>query len=629
MSSFVEICDILGQSWSGVKSKGRPSFIRKHLEEFAHHWSRMNDKEMLAKFFLSHHGKKLFSHPECSPKLPEHHDEISGLVAQAFRLLDGAQPVGKTGPALRSENFGSTETKALEGPDTLSDNNPSAGLVDGQSKVKNEDKCDNLPEPTADESITTSAPSPVVTSNNFELVNLLKDWIDSHPNLRIPELSKYDRNSLEDNFAIEASLVETGARVWILRLGVLDMYQGWVLEKPDGSKMLVRSHYRKGGHVYYGWLGGELGYSDEVIANHHDVPRLVLSLRLYARRRKLDAEDVLNEYDVSNEALEFENREPKAAAGGAIEDGVESDTALSSPPSESESDEEPIISRASRKRGSGKANSASRSKKRAKLSTSSTTNPKGANDLLGIDAAEVRRKVKKLHKVFPAVTIAVCECVLLKNKGNVDNALDDLYGLQTSTDSTISDDGPPAQATRRSQRAKPTANPPCTPSPARTKNANTTYLATPFSSSAHSPSSSLAYPPTPHTPSSLLPRTNQPTTLKFFLADPTLGAIPIPYHSIKSRQKFFSEAIAAHFLTSGAAVSEMERESVVAVSVCVRLEGMGMGMMGSPIVVRRGKGGNVAWEQVGRVVGEGERVGGGGGVEVEVRCVVQVGGEGG
>lgn len=489
---------------------------------------------------------------------------------------------------------------------------------------------DNDPEPTADEAITTSAPSPVVTSNNFELVNLLKDWIDSHPNLRIPELSKYDRNSLEDNFALEASLVETGARVWILRLGVMDMYQGWVLEKPDGSKMLVRSHYRKGGHVYYGWLGGELGYSDEVIAHHQDVPRLVLSLRLYARRKKLDAEDVLNEYDVSKEALEFENRvsgaASPAAAGGAIE---ESDTALSSPPSESDSDDPLVNVRASRKRAFEKANT-STSKKRTKLSISPTSKSEGANDLLAIDDVNVRAKVKKLHKVFPALTIAVCECVLLKNKGNVDNALDDLYGLQTipstSTASTVSVDSPPAQATR-SQRAKPTGNPPCTPSPARTKNSNTTtHLATPFSS-AHSPSSSLTYPPTPHTPSSLLLRTpsqNQPTTLKFFLADPTLGAVPIPYHSIKSRQKFFSEAIAAHFLTSGGSVSETERESVVAVSVVV------MGMEGYPIVVRRGKGGNVAWEQVGRVVGEEERVrGGGGGVEVEVRCVVQSVGEGG
>ena len=463
-------------------------------------------------------------------------------------------------------------------------------------------------------------------------MNLLKDWIDSHPNLRIPELSKYDRNLLEDNFAIEASLVETGEHVWILRLGVMDMYQGWALEKPDGSKMLVRSHYRKGGHVYYGWLGGELGYSDEVIAHHQDVPRLVLSLRLYARRRKLDAEDVLNEYDVSKEALEFENREPKAAgpaaAGGAME---ESDTALSSPPSESDSDEPLVNVRASRKRVFGKANTLN-AKKRAKLSTSPTTKSEGTNDLLRIDDAEVRSKVKKLHKVFPTVTIAVCECVLLKNKGNVDTALDDLYGLQTtSTDSTVSDDSPPAQATRQSQRAKPTANPPCTPSPAaRTKNASTTttHLATPFSSSAHSPSSSsLTYPPTPQTPSSTFllhtRRNKQPTTLKFFLADPTLGAIPLPYHSIKSRQKFFSEAIAAHFLTSGgAAVSEAERESVVAVSVCVT-------GMGSPIVVRRGKGGNVGWEEVGRVVGEGKRVAGGGGVEVEVRCVVQSCGEGG
>ena len=101
MSSFVEICDILGQSWSGVKSKGRPSFIRKHLEEFAHHWSRMNDKEMLAKFFLSHHGKKLFSHPECSPKLPEHHDEwVSAYHEGCTDVADELQDFGTSGSGL-------------------------------------------------------------------------------------------------------------------------------------------------------------------------------------------------------------------------------------------------------------------------------------------------------------------------------------------------------------------------------------------------------------------------------------------------------------------------------------------------------------------------------------------------
>lgn len=467
---------------------------------------------------------------------------------------------------------------------------------------------DNPPGPTAAESIITSAPSPVVTSSNVELVKLLKDWIDSHPDLRIPELARYDRNSLENNFAIEASLVETGERVWIIRLGVIDMYQGWVLEKSDGSKILVKSHYRKGGHVYYGWLGGEMGYSDEIIAHHKDVPRLVLTLRLYARRQSLDAEDVLNEYDVSKDALEPAKLTPMPTTpggGNSIMDSQGSDTALSSPPSDS--DEPLVISRASRKRSSRKEN-ASNSKK-AKMSASSATKPKGANGLLSIDDAEVRVKVKKLHKIFPKVTIAVCECVLLKNQGNVDNAIDDLYDLQnipTSTDTTVFDDGPPAQAAR-SHRAKLTGQL-RTPSPARRKSSHTTQLATPFST-AQSPSS-FGYP-TPQTPSLRAPR-NPITTINFFLSNPTMGAVPIPFATIKSKNKFFTEAISAHFLTS-ASISHDDNESVVAASVA-------MPGLTHPIVVRR-KNGNPAWEEVGRVVREVEGLRGG--VEVEVRCVLQ------
>ncbi|KAI4240402.1 MAG: hypothetical protein L6R42_011521, partial [Xanthoria sp. 1 TBL-2021] len=297
-------------------------------------------------------------------------------------------------------------------------------MIDEEPTVKTEEKSDNQLSGMAVESSTSAPPSPMIHSSKIELVRLLKDWITSHPNIRIPALARYDKNSLENSFAMEASLVGTNERIWIIRLGVIDMYQGWVLKKADGSIILVKAHYRKGGYVYYGWLGNDIGYSDEVIAHHKDVPRLVLTLRLYARKRNLDAEDVLNEYDISEDALEPENPTPKPtipAAGRANKDGQESDTTLSSPPSDSDSS--PVFSRASRKRPSGQ-DIAMKPKKSAKMTFSETSSPTppispcAIHNLTSIDDPQVRGKIKRLHKIFPTMTVAVCESVLYKNKGN-------------------------------------------------------------------------------------------------------------------------------------------------------------------------------------------------------------------
>ncbi|KAL9011651.1 MAG: hypothetical protein Q9180_009175 [Flavoplaca navasiana] len=116
--------------------------------------------------------------------------------------------------------------------------------------------------------------------------------------------------------------------------------------------------------------------------------------------------------------------------------------------------------------------------------------------------------------------------------------------------------------------------------------------------------------PRPQTPSLQAP-TNPITTASFFLANSAMGAVPIPFASIKSKNKFLTEAIAAHFLCSQS-ISEKDNESVVAVSVAIS-------GLNHPIVVRRQDGG-AAWNEVGRVVKEMEKMGGG--VEVEVKCVV-------
>lgn len=580
-------------------------------------------------------------------------------MTEAFRLLQ-AQSVGKPEHGLlskTSESVVTTGPQKIESPSNDGSHEVSAKVVNAQPTMKSEEKrydqapcflsiviaklrnSDDLPGTTTDVTITPNAPSPLVNSSKRELVSMLKDWIDTHPNLRIPELARYDRNSLENSFAMEASLTETSERIWIVRLGVIDQYQGWVLEKLDGSVILVKAQYRKGGYVYYGWLGGDLGYSDEVIAHHKDVPRLVLTLRLYARRRNLDAEDVLNEYDISKEALEFEERTPTPMTPATIMGNQDSDSTLSS--SFSESDMPPVFPGSSRKRSSGKDVSKA-PKKKARLTESETSSPtppvslSALHDLMNIEDAATGVKVKRLHKIFPAMTVPVCESVLLKNKSNVDEAIEDLDGLQnasTPTDTTISGDVQPTMLTRsRRMKARGQKDMLRTPSPTGTKSPSASQLATPLND--HSPTS-YGYPtpktpsmrapitasfnyPTPQTPS-LRTLTNPITIVSFFLANPAMGAVPIPFHTFKSKNKFFTEAIAAHFLCSQS-ISEKDHESVVAASVAIS-------GLAHPIVVRRNNGA-AAWDEVGRVVKEMENIGRG--VEVEVRCVVQPfeGGEG-
>ena len=75
---------------------------------------------------------------------------------------------------------------------------------------------------------------------------------------------------------------------------------------------------------------------------------LGLSLRPYARKQHLNPEDVLNEYNISRAALEAEGQTPEPTTSATVIGSQESDTDLSSPPSDSD---DPLVDfRASRKR---------------------------------------------------------------------------------------------------------------------------------------------------------------------------------------------------------------------------------------------------------------------------------------
>ncbi|KAL8807420.1 MAG: hypothetical protein Q9182_000759 [Xanthomendoza sp. 2 TL-2023] len=507
-------------------------------------------------------------------------------------------------------------------------NPPGEGTPFGKAKGEENDQHISKPDlkttETASDVVDSESPEiPVVTKNKADLVRILKGWIDSHPTQRIPELAKYDRDSLESNFAIEASLIETGERIWIIRLGVIDLYQGWVLEKPNETYLLVKAQYRKGGYVYYPWLGSDLGYSDDAIANHKDVPRQVLSLRLYSKKRELDSEDVLNDFDISKAALEFEDQE----ASHGVKGSQDSDSELSS--LSSSSSNKPLMTRriklhdqpsSKRDRPHG-GNGFSPKKKKTKftnvknntisdgpsiLSTTPTSPTAAAHTQMDIQDTHTQTQIGRLLKIFPSATAAVCKTILVNNNGVFDNALDDLCNLQntpTSPNATVSHNtiaAPVTPPTRRSQRSKNTLQTP-PPSTHHKRSNGHNKLATPFSTDhSNTPSPSTHPSPSP----------SPTTTFNFYLSNPSLGAVPIPFRTLATKLKFFKEATAAYTLSSTTQVSE----GIVAASVLVA-------GMKRAVVVRRDRRGDAAWGEVVRVVGEMERevVGG---VEGEVRCIV-------
>ncbi|KAL8665160.1 MAG: hypothetical protein Q9168_007755 [Polycauliona sp. 1 TL-2023] len=146
MTSLEGICDLLGRSWAGVQSKGRPAFILKHLQAFSKEWLSISDKELVGTFFLDHLGKKLFNHAECSTKLPEDRSEILKLVTEAFVLLSQPQPLKDKCQTMQSQTPDSTLTAASEEPiappisDIDAKRTSAADMVDEQSEVKTEEK---------------------------------------------------------------------------------------------------------------------------------------------------------------------------------------------------------------------------------------------------------------------------------------------------------------------------------------------------------------------------------------------------------------------------------------------------------------------------------------------------------
>ncbi|KAL8968857.1 MAG: hypothetical protein Q9197_004644 [Variospora fuerteventurae] len=407
--------------------------------------------------------------------------------------------------------------------------------------------------------------SPLIAQSKKGLAIVIKQWMEDHPSQRFPEVTRYDRYSIEGQFATEATLTESGERIWITRLGVVGQYLGHLLEKADGTCMLVKTSFLRkyGGHVYFPWLGGELGFSDEEVAHHRDIPKHRISIRAYARKRDLNAEDILNDYDISKEDLEHAasySTAPEVPFRG-INAAEESDSSLTSLSSLA-----PLIH-----------------------------NYKARKAKLQASPPRVTKKKRHLHNKAPPPQPKAIKL----------EAQDEPYGITTSkaqavTRDYFSETSPQMRDSKRSRLATP-------PFGSTTR----THATIPALLHKNSSANALETPPasTLGTPFSLTTTSTTQVIFHFFLSDPLLGAIPYAYPaaaSLPSKKRFFNQAVAAHDTVG-------PKGEVFAASVS-------FGPGKRAVVVRKDGGGKAAWEEVGRVI-KGMEAEGVGRVEVEVRCL--------
>ncbi|KAL9577406.1 MAG: hypothetical protein Q9212_006381 [Teloschistes hypoglaucus] len=457
------------------------------------------------------------------------------------------------------------------------------------------------------------------SSNTFrskvQIVRAINDWIKSHPERRVPVLARHDQASFEHSFAMEASLVATGESVWICRLGVVDAYQGWVLEQPDRSYVLVKSNYtRKSGHVYHPWIGGDgFDFASEIIAHHKDHPKVTLTIKAYARKRGIDAEDVLNDHDISLNDPEPKPRQEVAQPGPEKGGEVQDDSTSS-------------------------------------LTTLTDLDESGAS-LKDYQTMQIRPR----HQ-FPAKFLAGSHIKTPKNHPKAKSKVRKPVSKSKSQDKTPMKNLAASRFPETRAYVKSDSGTPCpmdsdtivasladdsnhfyTPAPQNPHGNNMTYPTPPDHKLPyyHHNQQQQQQPPAP--PPVPFPYSNAPdyhsvpsstgiTTFHFYLSNPSLGAIPKPYTSLISKDKFFKEATAAHQLLSLPSTQSSSSHSTTNnnnnnsnTALIIAASALIIGI-NRPIVIRKDAQGKTAWEELKRVVESIEK--GGNGAEVEVTCII-------
>ncbi|KAL8706903.1 MAG: hypothetical protein Q9201_000063 [Fulgogasparrea decipioides] len=626
MAIVRDVCFLLGFRGNSLSSRGTPIVLTNDLESFSERWDWIKDERRLTDLYLNSNGGTMLPHRKDHPNLVGDRSKIHDLLTQAFKELRGTRDVEGA-----LETAGSQTPPAATGMTTTSGRHPTsdvrAGLLAVSPAKGDKEAAVGIDGKTGTESMdldqnVANTEFPIWFQSKIELVSTIKQWIDRHPHKRIPVLSHYDRLSFEANFATEASLADTGESVWVFRLGVIEQYQGWVLEKNDKCYVVVKAHYsRKYGHAYYPWVGGdEFDFSDEVIAHHQGVPRKVLSIQQYAKKKDLDAEALIEEYNVLKSDLASEGLKDRRASQTvslakknqklAISSEI-LDSSLSSS-SDSESSV-PLIARwKAWKKRCELFPLDIRPFREPKPPAKFQTKIKKSNAIL-YEPVKMSRISKPASKAKRRPLLKINVSDEAKRKERVSSK----SGIQ-----------PPTPAKKISAIANPTE---CSnlfhtpPPPSRPQGPG---LMAPFIPSMRN-GPSFTMPMTPFgqtlpTPYATPPISTEPFTFHkgtaskksgalrfyFFAANPTLGAIPTIYGSFPTKEKFFKDAITAHAISS---TSFGSKEVVFAASVLVfRTD--------RAIIVQKDKQGKGAWDEVKRSIDS--KIEMKGSCEVEVRCIV-------
>ena len=113
-------------------------------------------------------------------------------------------------------------------------------------------------------------PFPVTASNKEDLIQVLERWMTSHPDEQHPA-SVIIRRKYSDrifDYGKELTFGSTFEPVWDELLRISESHKAYFLTDDDGSCMLVNANSSNNSEWrgYHGWLGADLGFTVQTIA---------------------------------------------------------------------------------------------------------------------------------------------------------------------------------------------------------------------------------------------------------------------------------------------------------------------------------------------------------------------------
>ena len=113
-------------------------------------------------------------------------------------------------------------------------------------------------------------PFPVTASNKEDLIQVLERWMASHPDEQPPAsvTGAQEYSGRKFHYAKELTFGSTSEPVWVERVRISESHMAFFLMDDDGSCMLVNANSSNNSEWrgYHGWLGADLGFTLQTIA---------------------------------------------------------------------------------------------------------------------------------------------------------------------------------------------------------------------------------------------------------------------------------------------------------------------------------------------------------------------------